>query len=136
MFLLFYLHFLFQKTSSLVWGMVSYSRFLGVGITEDLGCPLFTFTRQNSGKNYCHSGSCSQLLGNPIAVMSILGYSDNKASIFAFISLLGEMTSRKYLIMHRLKYILRESVCKEIQWPIIRLGIIGLMVFCLFQTRA
>ena len=50
-----------------------------------------------------HNGSFSQPWGNPMAFISIDGYADNRASIFAFMSLFGEMMFKKYLMMQRLK---------------------------------
>ena len=90
-------------------------------------CPLFF---------YCHNGSLSQPWGNPIATTSISGKFTRSASIFAFISFWGDILSKKYLMMQRLKYIRSASVGREIHLPVIRFGIIGLIVFCLFHTRA
>lgn len=58
---------------------------------------------EDEENGYRHKGSFSQPTGKPIAIMSMDGYSAKSVSIFAFISLLGDMMSRKYLIMQRLK---------------------------------
>ena len=52
---------------------------------------------------YCHNGSFSHPRGNPMAFMSMEGKALSRASIFVLISLFGEMTLRKYLMMQRLK---------------------------------
>ena len=51
---------------------------------------------------YCHRGSFSQPTGNPRAARSISGNLLNKLCILSSMSLLGEMMSRKYLMMHML----------------------------------
>ena len=50
-----------------------------------------------------HRGSFSHPLGTPMAAMSMEGEALNNALTLVRMSLLGEMTFRKYLMMHRLK---------------------------------
>ena len=81
---------------------------------------------------YCHIGSFSHPRGKPMAFMSMEGLALSRASIFVLISLFGEMTLRKYLMMQRSNYMRSVSVGREIHLPFKRSGSIGRMVFCLF----
>ncbi len=52
---------------------------------------------------YCQIGSISQPLENPIAARSISGKSTNSQRSFDSMSLFGEITPRKYLMIYILK---------------------------------
>ena len=55
---------------------------------------------------YCHSGSFSQPEGKTSAALSISGNVAKSLFILSSISLLGDMMSRKYLMMQIVKYTL------------------------------
>ena len=86
--------------------------------------------------SYCHTGSFSHPWGKPIAAISIPGYALSNVFNLLVISFWGDTILRKYLMMHKSKYTRSGSAGRVIQLPVIRFGIIGRIVFCLFQTRA
>jgi hypothetical protein len=55
-------------------------------------------------QGYCHSGSFCQLVGNPIAFISMAGYSASSDFNFRVNVLCGEMVKSRYLMMQIRKY--------------------------------
>ena len=74
---------------------------------------------------YCHRGSFSQPEGKPRAALSISGNVAKSLFILSSISLLGDMMSRKYLMMHISKYTFNGSVGKVIQGRDILTGMVA-----------
>ena len=86
--------------------------------------------------DYCHSGSFSQPTGKPRAALSISGNAEKSLFSLSSISLLGDMMSRKYLMMHMSKYTFNGSVGNVIQGSDIRIGMVARIENTLFNTRA
>ena len=85
---------------------------------------------------YCHNGSFSQPTGKPSVDLSISGNAVKRLFILSSISLLGDMMSRKYLMMHISKYTFNGSVGRAIHGCDILIGMVARMENILFQTRA
>ena len=84
-----------------------------------------------------HNGSFCQLPdGKPMARMSIMGYSARSACRCSSISLLGDTMLINHLIMQISKYIRLGDTLETIHLSFSLRGIIGLMAFSLFHTRA
>ena len=71
-----------------------------------------------------------------MARVSIIGYSARRACRCSSISLLGDTISMNHLIIHISKYIRLGDTSETIHRPLSLRGIIGLMAFSLFHTRA
>ena len=83
---------------------VSYFRFANYLQPMELNTESHRFAQNSSFTwNYLHNGSICHPCGKPRAFKSISGNRMNNHVILDCISLLGDITLRKYLMMHRSK---------------------------------
>lgn len=83
-----------------------------------------------------HNGSSCQFVGNPIALMSIIGKSVNKCCRCSFISLCGDTISINHFMIQISKNVLlgeTEELTHGREGFLVIIGVIG---FSLFHTLA
>ena len=109
-----------------VFNLLSHRNYENVGGVRWVVATPYTF--------YCHNGSFFQPEGKPRATISTSGNVAKSLFILSSISLLGDMMSRKYLMMQIVKYTLWGFVGRVIQEWAILLGVTGMMELTLFHT--